>query len=48
MRVLVIEDEEKVARALREGLEGERYHVEVSPTGEDGFYRAAAKPFDVI
>jgi two-component system copper resistance phosphate regulon response regulator CusR len=48
VRILVIEDEEKVARALREGLEGERYQVEVSPNGEDGFYRASAKPFDVI
>jgi two-component system, OmpR family, copper resistance phosphate regulon response regulator CusR len=48
VRVLVIEDEEKVARALREGLEGERYQVEVSPTGEDGFYRATAKAFDLI
>ena len=27
MRVLVVEDEQKVANALREGLEGERYEV---------------------
>ncbi len=45
---LVIEDEQKVARALREGLEGEHYHVEVSATGEDGFFRAVSQPFDVI
>ena len=48
MRVLVIEDEQKVARALREGLEGEHYHVEVSATGEDGFFRAVSQSFDVI
>ena len=48
MRVLVVEDEQKVARALREGLEGEHYQVEVSATGEDGFFRAISKPFDVI
>ena len=48
MRVLVVEDEQKVARALREGLEGEHYQVEVSATGEDGFFRAISRPFDVI
>jgi two-component system, OmpR family, copper resistance phosphate regulon response regulator CusR len=48
VRVLVIEDEQKVARALREGLEGEHYQVEVSATGEDGFFRASSKSFDVI
>ena len=36
MRVLVVEDEQKVANALREGLEGERYDVAVERTGEDG------------
>ena len=34
MRVLVVEDEQKVANALREGLEGERYEVAVERTGE--------------
>ena len=48
MRVLVIEDEHKVARALREGLEGEHYQVEVSASGEDGFFRAVSQTFDVI
>ena len=40
MRVLVIEDEQKVARALRQGLQGEHYDVEVAETGEDGFFRS--------
>lgn len=48
MRVLVIEDEQKVARALRQGLEGEHYEVEVAETGEDGFFRALSRSFDVI
>jgi DNA-binding response OmpR family regulator len=48
VRVLVIEDEQKVARALREGLETEHYQVEVSASGEDGFFRAVSKPFDLI
>jgi two-component system copper resistance phosphate regulon response regulator CusR len=48
VRILVIEDEHKVARALREGLEGEHYRVEVAHTGEDGFFRAVSESFDVI
>jgi DNA-binding response OmpR family regulator len=31
MRVLVVEDEKKVAKALREGLETEHYDVRVAP-----------------
>jgi len=48
MRILVVEDETKVAHALREGLEGEHYHVVVAKTGEDGFFRAQAEIFDLI
>ncbi|MEW6298160.1 MAG: response regulator, partial [Thermodesulfobacteriota bacterium] len=48
MRILVIEDEAKIARALQEGLEGERYEVVVARTGEDGFFRASAEVFDLI
>ena len=36
VRVLVIEDEAKVAQALREGLEHEHYEVTIAGTGEDG------------
>src|SRR5688500_12612573 len=34
MRLLVVEDEQKVANALREGLEGEQYEVVGERTGE--------------
>jgi len=47
-RVLVVEDEPKVARALREGLAGEGYDVVVARTGEDGFFRASSEPFDLL
>src|SRR5574341_1392647 len=47
-RVLVVEDEPKVARALREGLTGEGYDVVVAETGEDGFFRASSEPFDLL
>ena len=48
MRILVVEDEAKVARALKEGLEGEHYDVVVAKTGEEGFFRANAEMFDLL
>jgi DNA-binding response OmpR family regulator len=48
MRLLVVEDEHKVAHALREGLEGEGYEVVVEHTGEDAFYRLNTERFDLI
>jgi DNA-binding response OmpR family regulator len=48
MRALVVEDEQKVANALREGLEGERYDVVVERTGEGAFFRINTEEFDVI
>ena len=48
MRILVVEDEQKVANALREGLEDERYDVMVAPTGEDAFFRVNTEKFDLI
>jgi len=48
MRVLVVEDEQKVANALREGLEGEHYDVVVERTGEGAFFRVTTETFDVI
>ncbi len=48
MRILVIEDEVKVARALKEGLESERYQVVVARNGEDGFFFANTETFDLV
>ena len=48
MRILVVEDERKVARAIREGLEGESYSVAVAHTGEDGFFLANSERFDLV
>jgi len=46
--VLVVEDEQKVAAALQEGLESEGYVVAVAPTGEDAFFRVNTERFDVV
>src|SRR5438093_4596083 len=48
MRVLVVEDEVKVANALKEGLEDERYEAVVAHTGEDAFFRINTEQFDII
>jgi len=48
VRILVVEDEKKVARALQEGLEAEHYDVTLARSGEDGFFRASAETFDVV
>jgi DNA-binding response OmpR family regulator len=48
MRILVVEDEQKVANALKEGLEDESYDVIVAPTGEDAFFRVNTEKFDLI
>jgi len=48
LRILVVEDEAKVARALREGLGREKYEVVVAPTGEEGFFLVNAEEFDLV
>jgi DNA-binding response OmpR family regulator len=48
LRILVVEDEQKVAQALREGLEGEGYDVTLEHTGEGAFFRATTEAFDTI
>jgi two-component system copper resistance phosphate regulon response regulator CusR len=48
MRVLIIEDDPKVAGAVKSGLTAEGYQVTVSRSGEDGFFRATTEPYDVI
>ena len=48
MRVLVVEDERKLAQVLASALQTEHYDVVVAPTGEDGFFRANAEVFDLV
>lgn len=48
MRILVIEDEPKLANALQEGLEAEHYAVSLARNGEEGFYLAETESFDLV
>ena len=48
MRVLVVEDELKMARALRRGLEQEGHAVDAALDGHDGLHRASEWDYDAI
>ena len=48
MRVLVVEDEIKMAALLRRGLSEEGLAVDVAGSGEDGLVRAEATEYDAI
>lgn len=46
MRVLLIEDEHKIARALKKALEQEKYAVDVAYDGDEGYAMATTEPYD--
>jgi two-component system, OmpR family, response regulator len=48
MRVLLVEDEERMAAALRRGLLAEGFDVELASDGTDGYWRASERPYDAI
>jgi len=48
MRILVIEDEKKVARFIKRGLEEAGYLVDVANDGEEGLYLAEIDDYDLI
>ncbi|MCW3039962.1 MAG: two component transcriptional regulator, winged helix family, partial [Solirubrobacterales bacterium] len=48
MRVLIVEDEVPLAQLIRKGLVDEGLLADVSHTGEDALWMAAAAPYDVI
>jgi DNA-binding response OmpR family regulator len=48
MRILVVEDEHKIAEALRKGLTQERYAVDLAYTGTDGYDLATSEEYDLI
>jgi len=48
MRILVVEDEHKIANAIRQGLEQESYAVDVCYDGEDGLSMARDSHYDLL
>jgi heavy metal response regulator len=48
MRLLVIEDEKKVASFVKKGLEEEHYAADIAYDGEEGLYLAETNNYDLI
>jgi DNA-binding response OmpR family regulator len=48
MRILVVEDEHKIANSIKKGLEQEAYAVDVAYDGESGFDLATSEDYDII
>lgn len=48
MRVLIVEDDQRIASLVARGLRESSYAVDVSSDGEDGLYRAQTNDYDVI
>lgn len=48
MRILIIEDEQKIANALKRGLEQETYAVDVSYDGQEGLRKAVHGKYDLL
>jgi DNA-binding response OmpR family regulator len=48
MRILVVEDEAKVASFLKKGLEQSGYDVEVAVDGQDGYSKFSGNDYDLV
>jgi len=48
MRILVIEDEKKIADFIKRGLKEEGYAIDVAYDGENGFFLAKTNEYDLI
>ena len=48
MRILVVEDEKKVAQFIKQGLEEEHYSVDVAHDGEKGLLMAESEQYDLL
>jgi DNA-binding response OmpR family regulator len=47
MRVLIVEDEHKIARALAKALEQDTYAVDIAYDGDEGYAMATTEPYDI-
>ena len=48
MRILVVEDEERLASYVKQGLEAEGYSVDIAGDGELGLAMAETQPYDAV
>lgn len=48
MRILVVEDEHKIANAIKKGLAQEKFAVDVAYDGDDGLAMATSEEYDLV
>lgn len=48
MKILIIEDEKKIAELIENRLKKENYMVDISLTGDEGYYKALSNIYDLI
>lgn len=48
MRILLVEDEKKLASFIKRGLKEKNYAVDVADNGDDGLFMAESNPYDLI
>ncbi|MCA9308677.1 response regulator transcription factor [candidate division WWE3 bacterium] len=48
MRILIVEDEHKIANSIKQGLEQEGYSADTAYTGTDGYDLASTEEYDLI
>lgn len=48
MRILLVEDEKRIADFIARGLKEERYAVDVAPDGEEGWFLAEVNSYDLM
>jgi DNA-binding response OmpR family regulator len=48
MKILVVEDEHRIAQSIKKGLEQERYTVDVAYSGSEGFDLSSSEEYDCI
>ncbi len=48
MRILIVEDEHKIASAIKRGLEQQSYAVDVAYDGDSGLSMATTEPYDLL
>jgi two-component system copper resistance phosphate regulon response regulator CusR len=48
MRILLVEDDPRVASFIAKGLREQTYAVDIAPDGEQGIYRAQVNEYDLV
>src|SRR5215475_12379085 len=48
MRLLLVEDDARIARFVAKGLREQAYAVDVAATGDDALYQAAVNTYDLV